>query len=115
MLNLSENSYRKIETDKIIPKMERKQQIAKILDISVEELEALGEGNTIFYSSVQCETGGFVGSNGVVHNNNPEDLVIEIDKLKIQLESKDQRIADLERHLKNLESVVELLKSNINA
>ncbi len=113
MLNLSENSFRKIENDTVIPKLERKQQIAKILGISIEDLEAMGEGNAIFYSSVQCETGGFVGSNGVVHNNNPKELIIEIDKLKIQLHAKDQRITDLEKHLKNLEMVVELLKAKI--
>ena len=114
MLNLSENSYRKLENDQVVPKEERKQQLSKIFGMTMEQLDSLGEGNVIFYDTVQCETGGYVGSNGVVHNHNPKDLIAEIEKLKLHNQAKDQRIADLETHIKHLESVIELLKPKIS-
>jgi DNA-binding XRE family transcriptional regulator len=42
MLNLSENSFRKIEKDKIVPKAKRKQQLSKIFGMTMEQLDALG-------------------------------------------------------------------------
>ena len=110
MLNLSTNSYGELERDQVPPKPKRKEQIAKIFGLSVEELDSFGEGNAIFYNTVQCETGGFVGINGVVHNHNPKELIAENEKLKLQNEAKDQRIVDLEKHINRLDDVIDLLK-----
>ena len=121
MLNISENTYRDFESDRKIPKDERLAQIATILGMTVEQLKSFGEGGIIIVDEIKCETGGYVGSNGVVNNHKSiTDVEAENEKLKEKNISLNQRVVDiekindlLEKRISQLEEIM-LLKGGNN-
>ena len=114
MLDVSENTFRKIEGDKVVPKKEMLEKIAEKLGMKVEEL--VRENAIILYENIQNCTNSNIGSNGVINHRNVDELAeenqtlrIENEKLKVLNDAREQRIEDIGKQVKHLEEIVELL------
>jgi transcriptional regulator with XRE-family HTH domain len=113
MLNVSENTYRKIEGDIAKPKLAQLEKIAEKLGMKVEDL-INQEGGVTFYDEVKCESGGYIGlNNGIVHTHRPIGEIEEENKRLVgENTAKDLRINDLSKTIENLEEIIKLLKKD---
>lgn len=116
MLNVSENTYRNIESDKKLPNKKQIEQLAKTLNMSVEDL--MSTATFINYENVSDCANSNIGTNGTIniHKSVAEleqenhDLKNEVVKLKTEKEAKEKRIEDLEAIIQYQKEVIDLLK-----
>ena len=115
MLNIAKNTYGRMENDKEIRnKDERKEKIAEIFGLSVEELQKYSERGSVFYDEVKCETGGYIGSNFFINNSKlTSQLEEEIEKLKKENATHEQYIENLKAFNSHLEKRVSDLEAII--
>lgn len=110
-LKMSLSNYAYIEQGKVnvnIPKLEK---IAKVLEVDIFELLSIGEKN-VFYIPQNTENG--VNNGYVINNTLPQEYLHQIEKLNLQLNAKDEKIAALETRIKDLEEIITFLKQKQN-
>lgn len=116
MLNVSENTYRNIESDKKLPNKKQIEQLAKTLNMSVEDL--MSTATFINYENVSDCANSNIGTNGTINihksvaelEQENQDLKNEVVKLKTEKEAKEKRIEDLEAIIQYQKEVIDLLK-----
>ena len=113
MLNVSENTYRKIEADKVVVKDERLEKIAEILETTVDELK---KGVVVVNDNTASGTNSSIlPMNGTVNYYKTPDEVLEestIENLNAINNLKDKRIDDLTKTVQHLEEIIKLMKNN---
>lgn len=107
MLEMTTNGYAKIEQDKT-PNLSvrRLEQIAEALDSNVQELYSLGDSNT-HYIGTQNNNNDNSISHYVINQNVPQ----EYQRLQIENEHFKEKITSLEQRIKDLEEIINLMKS----
>jgi transcriptional regulator with XRE-family HTH domain len=106
ILNVSDNTLAKIERDEVKHTVERLEQIASALQISLIELLTFGENGAFSNHSISNEKGNYIlGQGTIIASNEVHALKIENDALKI-------RNTDLLEQIKILNHMIELLKSS---
>ena len=103
-LQMSVNGYSKIERGESNLNMERLQQIAETLGVSLNELLPTNDGNIVFMINSDNYHSSF-------YNNG--DTSEEIEKLKMPLQHKDELLAQQARELATLQDALHLLKQNL--
>jgi transcriptional regulator with XRE-family HTH domain len=116
-LNWAINSYRKIEQGKASIKLEKLQQIAKVMGVDVEELVNSDE-KTVLNFAENCTQHHF--QNTLEHCTillTEAQCAHELEKAHLQLELKDKELAMQQREIENLkvqitqlQDIVTLLK-----
>lgn len=116
MLNVSENTYRKIEGDKVVLKDERLEKIAKILETTVDELK---KGVVVVNDNTTNGTNSnILPMNGIVnYYKTPDEVQAENHQLIIERLTSinalnEKRIDELSKTVHNLEEIIILLKKN---
>ncbi len=103
-LGISTKTYNSLETEKTKVSLEKVQKIAKLLEIDWLELLSYGEKIT------QINTGDIEGNNNQVNVlNTNKDLTHELEKLRLELAHKDEKIAALTSKIADLEKINALL------
>jgi transcriptional regulator with XRE-family HTH domain len=112
--NVSENTYRKIEGDKVVHKDERLETIAKILDTTVDELK---KGIVVVNDNTTNGTNSnILPMNGTVNYYKTPDEIQEenhqliIERLTTINALNEKRIDELSKTVHNLEEIINLLK-----
>jgi transcriptional regulator with XRE-family HTH domain len=118
MLDISENTYRKIESGKVTPKDERLEKIAKILDTTVEELKS---GGIVMNENTASGTNSSIlGMYGTVNYHksltDAEDELQNLknlyEKIKTELEFKDNLLKDKAEIINYQKEMIDFLKKN---
>lgn len=102
-LNMSISGYSKIErgaTKAYIPKLK---QIAEVLDVDLIELIPLDGGNIYLYSNHTNNGSHIIGS--------PSELTFELQKLQLINQHQHEIIAQKDKDIARLETIIELLKN----
>ncbi len=105
-LSMSTNGYAKIERGETRLNLPKLEQIAKIFDMDLVELLSVSDKGLVYVV-------GDNNTNTGAHNNYygvSQELTAEIEKLKLALIHKDELLAQQEREIKTLQSLVEALK-----
>lgn len=104
-LEMSVNGYAKIEQGKTDANFSKLEQIAEIFDMDVVELLTLGEKNVI------C----LIGDNSSISMSqligSSKDLIFEIQKLQLQLEHKNELLAQKDNQIAKLEKIIALMEN----
>lgn len=103
-LEMSVNGYAKIERGETGISIVRLEQIAAVLDIDLHELLPSNENNAV------CQVIRGDNNQGSNFYNAEQELLIEIEKLKVALHHKEELLAQQTRELATLQSIVEFLK-----
>ncbi|WP_027003879.1 helix-turn-helix domain-containing protein [Hugenholtzia roseola] len=103
MLNMSVNGYANIERGETDLTLSRIEQIAKLFNLTFLELVNNGEYRFFFLSGNNNNNNYFV--------NNPSEHSEEIEKLRLAIQSKDQKIEFLEKEILYQKEIINLLKS----
>lgn len=102
-LSMSTNGYAKIERGETRLNLPKLEQIAQIFDMDLVELLSVSD------KTVVC-----LFNENSTHSNNyygvSQEVTAEIEKLKLALVHKDELLAQQEREIKTLQSLVEALK-----
>jgi transcriptional regulator with XRE-family HTH domain len=106
-LNISKNSYMKIESNEVNITLERLEQIAKIFKISPLQLLALGEGHTVTGNTQSNEN----GTNILLSIGADNQIILELEKLKVQQKADKEHIEHLIEQNNSLKEIITLLKS----
>lgn len=112
-LAMSINGYGSIERGETNVNLSRLEQIAEIFGIELSELVGLNE-KSIFYMSGSNATGQHNQENCVINfmdqDTQGQTLQHEIEKLQIQLDSRDKEIAARDVEIANLKKIINLLE-----
>lgn len=100
LLGISQTAYSKIERDEIEVSQERLEQIAKALDVSVQDILSFDE--KIFFNLIHNQDNASFGY--IIHNNN-----VELSENERKLY--EDKIHLMEEIIDNLKKEVERLKS----
>lgn len=108
-LEMSVNGYAKIEQGKTDANFSKLEQIAEIFDMDIVELLALGEKNIFF----------LMGDNSIGNNSInmlqvtdvSKELAFEIQKLQLQLEHKNELLAQKDNQIAKLEKIIALMEN----
>ncbi len=102
-LSMSTNGYAKIERGETRLNLPKLEQIAKIFDMDLIELLSVSDKTVVcLISENSTHSSNYYGSS--------QELTTEIEKLKLALIHKDELLAQQEREIKTLQSLVEALK-----
>ena len=107
-LEMSANGYAKIERGETKLTLPRLQKIADIFEMDLNELAQESGQNLVIVigeNSAHC-----THSNVNLYGENANELIIEIEKLKLMLAHKDELLAQKERELVAKEEIIALLK-----
>lgn len=105
-LNISVNAYSKIERGLTKLSLEKLEQIANIFHINVSDLYSAKEKGFLYLLSEHH------GSNYFNYFNGSEALMYENEKLKSELELKDQLLSQQKDEISALKQLVALLQTN---
>ena len=108
-LNISKNSYMKIESNEVNLTLERLEQIAKVFKISPLQLLALGEGHTVTGNTQSNEH----GTNILLSIGTENQVLLELEKRKIESTADKKRIDDLSELIKNQKEQIQNLNEII--
>ncbi|MEI6745233.1 MAG: helix-turn-helix transcriptional regulator [Methylococcaceae bacterium] len=101
-LNMSVNGYSKIERGETNPHISKLEQIAK--ELNVDLLELMSHGKSVYLITDNSNHGcNVIGSSA--------EIAFEIQKLKSDLEHKNEIIELQKRDILRLEEMLELMKS----
>lgn len=103
-LGMSVAGYAKIEQGKTDANFSKLEQIASVFEMDIVELLSFGEKNVI------C----LIGNNSVNVSQimgASKDLVFEMQKLQLNLEHKEEMLAQKDKEIAGLKEVVELLRA----
>jgi transcriptional regulator with XRE-family HTH domain len=108
-LEMSVNGYAKIEQGKTDAHISKLEQIAEIFEMNIVELLALGEKNVFF----------LMGDNSIGNNSInmlqvtdvSKELAFEIQKLQLQLEHKNELLAQKDSQIAKLEKIIALMEN----
>lgn len=104
-LSMSTGGYAKIERGETRLNLPRLEQIAEVLEIDICELLQGLEGNVVY----QVNEGE--NNSNVSYGNGDEHLQMEIEKLKLIIEHKDELLQTQQREIETLKEMIELLKA----
>ena len=110
MLNISENSYAKIEKEEVKHTIERLEQIGKVFGMGVVEILTFGENGSFFNNSLHSENGNNILGNGTIVNSTESKILNELTKLRTENKAYEQRTEDLCEQIKHLKEIVALMK-----
>ncbi len=100
VLGISQPSYSKIETDEVSVSPERLEQIAKVLQVSVQDILAFDE--KIVFNIMQKKDGIF--NNGTLNQNFPSDIKsLYEDKIKLLQDIIEMQKKEIEMYKKEIE------------
>lgn len=102
-LEMSAGGYAKIERGENSPNIERLQQIANIFQIDVTELLKNEKGLVIQLNGDNNNQTSFYAASS-------NELIFEIEKLKLIIQHKDELLAQKDRELAAKEKIIELLQ-----
>lgn len=103
-LEMSVNGYAKIERGETSISMVRLEQIATIFNVDIHDLLPTNDSNSV------CLVIRGDNNQGSNFYNAEQELLLEIEKLKVTLQHKEELLSQKERELTNLYSIIELLK-----
>lgn len=106
-LGLSRNGYAKIERGESIPSLERLDEIAKLLDVSVIELLTLNDRNVILQTQNQQ-------ANYYEKYVNNETLLNEIEKLHLIIEHQTELLRQKDENIHLLKTMLNLNTTSNN-
>jgi transcriptional regulator with XRE-family HTH domain len=102
-LNISENSYSKIERNEVKHTVERLQQIATIFGMDLLKLLDFEDNNSYNYNTVTSENGNNILGNHTVVKSLDSDNSKKMKKLEEEAQKDKQRITKLEKRFSELE------------
>ena len=102
-MNMSPSGYAKIERGETRLQYDKLVQIAQIFNVSLSDLVDNDKG-VIFFMN---ENGNNTSTN---YYGNNDSLIIEIEKLKLQLIHKDELLEQKEKELETLRKMISLLE-----
>ena len=102
-LEMSASGYAKIERGENSPNIERLQQIANIFHIDVTELLKNEKGLVIQLNGDNNNQTSFYAASS-------NELIFEIEKLKLIIQHKDELLVQKDRELAAKEKIIELLQ-----
>jgi transcriptional regulator with XRE-family HTH domain len=108
-LKISKNSYMKIESNEVSVTFERLEQIAQILGISILKLISLGEGSMIITGNSQTNEHG---TNIFLNQGAENDIMLELEKLRIEKKADKEHIQHLTEQLNSLKEIIALMKNS---
>lgn len=97
-LGLTRNGYAKIERGESMPNLERLDEIAELLGVKVIELLKLDNKNVV------CQISENYSNN---YYNNDQNLISEIEKLKLTASHKDEIIAQKDKEIELLRKLLD--------
>lgn len=103
-MQLSPNSYGKLERGETKLTLEKLEQIANIFDIDIIELINTGEKNS--YQVMHYGT----GTNAFTISGETKEILNENEKLQLIISHKDETIAHQKQEIQLLKEMLELLK-----
>ncbi len=108
-LSMSTNGYAKIERGETRLNLPKLEQIANIFDMDLVELLSVSDKGVVYvFGDHSTNTGS--------HSNNyygaSPEVTAEIEKLKLALIHKDELLAQQEREITTLQTLVDALKAN---
>ena len=101
-LEMSVNGYAKIERGETSISMVRLEQIATIFNVDIHDLLPTNDSNSV------CLVIRGDNNQGSNFYNAEQELLLEIEKLKVTLQHKEELLSQKERELTNLYSIIEL-------
>ena len=106
-LEMSANGYAKVERGETKLTLSRLQQIADLFQMDLNDLTQEDEQNFVV---VIGENSASHCNNFNMYRNNATELIMEIEKLKLMLQHKDELLAQKERELVAKEEIIMLLR-----
>lgn len=103
-LEMSVNGYAKIERGETTVNMLRLEKIANVFQVDIRDLMPTNEGRHVYMS--------IKGNHNQGHNfyNADQELVFENERLKTELQYRENLLAQQARELETLQNILELLK-----
>jgi len=103
-LEMSVNGYAKIERGETTVNMLRLEKIADVFQVDIRDLMPTNEGRHVYMS--------IKGNHNQGHNfyNADQELVFENERLKTELQYRENLLAQQARELETLQNILELLK-----
>lgn len=110
-MHISPNTYGRLERGETKMTEQRLEQVAKILNVDAAKILSIPEDKVIFLATeatlTECENSQII----YYQPNHDIELKIEIEKLKLALELKDNLLAEKDKRISILEELVQHLKS----
>jgi transcriptional regulator with XRE-family HTH domain len=106
-LGMTASGYAKIEQGRTDNHFSKLEQIAKIFDMEVVELLAFGEKNVVFFIGDNS-----IGNNSINMVGDNKELMLEIEKLQMQLDMKDKELAMQQREITYLKELLDMHKTS---
>lgn len=110
-MHISPNTYGRLERGETKMTEQRLEQVAKILNVDAAKILSIPEDKVIFLATentlTECENSQVI----CYQPNHDIELKIEIEKLKLALELKDNLLAEKDKRISILEELVQQLKS----
>ena len=115
-LNMSETGYAKIERGQSEPRQDRLAQIANLFNVDIAELYRSDDGIVVYSDSHDNSTNSSTFHFSVVNHDSLEKEILELRSvLEIKnnlLVSREMEIEHLQVRIKDLETIIDLLKKS---
>ncbi|MGQ0286321.1 helix-turn-helix domain-containing protein [Pasteurellaceae bacterium 22721_9_1] len=103
-MSMSLNGYAKIERGETKLYLDKLEQIAQILDIDIVSLISPDDKN------VCVQISEHIHLSPVYQGNNDQSLIIEIEKLKLEVKHKDELLEQKQLEINRLDRIIQLLE-----